>query len=117
MPPPFLDVFRCFLYLSVYFPYIFATAQLARDALLVHGPLAHRLGVHQLRNDLESAAFRRLFPEKFNEVGTFAEMLKQSLLRDCEAGGHVAAYLTVVPLDVIVGLPTHGCVLFRLFSA
>ena len=42
--------------------------QLARDALLVHGPLAHRLGVHQLRNELETAAFRRLFPEQFHEV-------------------------------------------------
>ncbi|CAN0174374.1 unnamed protein product, partial [Laminaria digitata] len=42
--------------------------QLARDALLVHGPLAHRLGVHQLRNELETLAFRRLFPEQFHEV-------------------------------------------------
>lgn len=42
--------------------------QLARDALLVHGPLAHRLGVHQLRNELETVAFRRLFPQQFNEV-------------------------------------------------
>lgn len=42
--------------------------QLARDALLVHGPLAHRLGVHQLRNELEAVAFRRLFPQQFNEV-------------------------------------------------
>eukprot|EP00752_Nemacystus_decipiens_P003763 g3464.t1 len=42
--------------------------QIARDALLVHGPLAHRLGIHQLRNELETVAFRRLFPEQFNEV-------------------------------------------------
>ena len=34
----------------------------------MHGPLAHRLGVHHLRNELETAAFRRLFPEQFHEV-------------------------------------------------
>lgn len=42
--------------------------QLARDALLVHGPLAHRLGIHQLRNELETVAFGRLFPQQFNKV-------------------------------------------------
>lgn len=47
-----------------------AMVQLARDALLVHGPLAHRLGVHQLRNELETVAFRRLFPQQFNEVSS-----------------------------------------------
>ncbi|CAM9184261.1 unnamed protein product [Scytosiphon promiscuus] len=42
--------------------------QLARDALLVYAPLAHRLGMHQLRNQIETVAFRRLFPQQFDEV-------------------------------------------------
>ncbi|CAM9420381.1 unnamed protein product, partial [Sphacelaria rigidula] len=75
---------------------LFSRRQLARDALLVHGPLAHRLGVHQLRNELESAAFRRLFPEQFQEVRratqdrssvyeTVLEYTKDTLARALEA--------------------------------
>ncbi|CAM9125541.1 unnamed protein product [Choristocarpus tenellus] len=44
------------------------SAQLARDALHIHGPLAHRLGVHQLKNELEGLAFRRLYPQEFQHV-------------------------------------------------
>lgn len=51
--------------------FVFFIVQLARDALIVHGPLAHRLGVHQLRNELETVAFRRLFPDQFHEVGAW----------------------------------------------
>ncbi|CAM9211662.1 unnamed protein product [Hapterophycus canaliculatus] len=42
--------------------------QLARDALLVYAPLAHRLGIHQLRNEIETVAFRKLFPQQFDKV-------------------------------------------------
>jgi len=36
----------------------------AREALDVYAPLAHRLGMHQLKNDLEELAFQFLFPEE-----------------------------------------------------
>lgn len=43
-------------------------SQLARDALEVHAPLAHRLGVHHLSGGLEDLAFKALYPAEYNQV-------------------------------------------------
>lgn len=43
-------------------------AQLARDALEIHAPLAHRLGVHHLSGGLEDLAFKALYPEQYHEI-------------------------------------------------
>lgn len=42
--------------------------QLAQDALEIHGPLAHRLGVHHLSGGLEDLAFKALYPGEYSEV-------------------------------------------------
>lgn len=42
--------------------------QLARDALEIHAPLAHRLGVHHLSAGLEDLAFEALYPREYDEV-------------------------------------------------
>ncbi|CAN0273360.1 unnamed protein product, partial [Hapterophycus canaliculatus] len=42
--------------------------QLARDALEIHAPLAHRLGVHHLSGGLEDLAFKALYPTEYEEI-------------------------------------------------
>ncbi|CAM9308071.1 unnamed protein product [Scytosiphon promiscuus] len=42
--------------------------QLARDALEIHAPLAHRLGVHHLSGGLEDLAFEALYPKEYDEI-------------------------------------------------
>lgn len=43
-------------------------AQLARDALEIHAPLAHHLGVHHLSGGLEDLAFQALYPKEYSEI-------------------------------------------------
>jgi len=43
-------------------------SQLARDALEIHAPLAHRLGVHHLSGGLEDLAFEALYPREYDEI-------------------------------------------------
>lgn len=50
--------------------------QLARDALEIHAPLAHRLGVHHLSGGLEDLAFKALYPNEYNEVQPARKLLK-----------------------------------------
>jgi GTP pyrophosphokinase len=40
----------------------------AKETLGVYAPLAHRLGLHQLRRELEDLAFRTLHPRKYREI-------------------------------------------------
>lgn len=43
-------------------------SQLAQDALEIHAPLAHRLGVHHLSGGLEDLAFKALYPAEYSEI-------------------------------------------------
>ena len=42
--------------------------QKARETLDVYGPLAHRLGIHKLKWELEDLAFEALHPRKYAEI-------------------------------------------------
>ena len=42
--------------------------QKAREALEVYAPLAHRLGIHPLKWELEDLAFETLHPRKYDEI-------------------------------------------------
>src|SRR5436189_3406366 len=42
--------------------------QKAREALEVYAPLAHRLGIHALKWELEDLAFQTLHPRKYEEI-------------------------------------------------
>src|SRR6186997_3520876 len=44
--------------------------QKARETLDVYAPLAHRLGIHKLKWELEDLAFETLHPRKYEEIKT-----------------------------------------------
>jgi (p)ppGpp synthase/HD superfamily hydrolase len=45
----------------------------SREALYIYAPLASRLGMHRLKNELEGAAFRTLYRRQYNTVVTMTE--------------------------------------------
>jgi GTP pyrophosphokinase len=49
-------------------------ARIARETLEIYAPIAHRLGLNQLYNELQELAFRHLYPNRYN-------VLSKALLR------------------------------------
>src|SRR5436189_1764018 len=58
--------------------------QKSKEALEVYAPLAHRLGIHALKWELEDLAFETLHPRKYEEIKTMVAE------RRADREGHVA---------------------------
>src|SRR5438309_3102893 len=58
--------------------------QKAKETLEVYAPLAHRLGIHAIKWELEDLAFQTLHPRKYEEISTMVAE------RRADREGHVA---------------------------
>jgi GTP pyrophosphokinase len=83
--------------------------QKARETLEVYAPLAHRLGIHSLKWQLEDLAFERLHPRKYDEIKTMvAERRMQREERVAEAAAVLRRELDKVDIPAeISGRPKH----------
>src|SRR5438128_4749574 len=83
--------------------------QKARETLEVYAPLAHRLGIHALKWELEDLAFATLHPRKYEEIKTMvAERRADRQEHVREAGTVLQAELDKVDIPVeISGRAKH----------
>lgn len=50
--------------------------KISRETLDVYAPIAHRLGISEIKNELEDLAFSYLYPDKYYEVAQLVETRK-----------------------------------------
>lgn len=50
--------------------------KIAQETLDVYAPIAHRLGIAQIKNELEDLSFQYLYPDKYYEIARLVEMRK-----------------------------------------
>src|SRR3954468_17583762 len=83
--------------------------QKAKETLEVYAPLAHRLGIHALKWELEDLAFATLHPRKYNEIRQLASQQHEE--RDASvdrAGEYLAKELKAVGVEAdIAGRAKH----------
>jgi len=53
------------------------SGRVAREALYIYAPLASRLGMHRLKNELEGAAFCILYPRQYETVNSLARQIRR----------------------------------------
>src|SRR4029078_3447985 len=68
--------------------------QKAKETLEVYAPLAHRLGIHALKWELEELAFQTLHPRKYEEIKTMVAE------RRADREGHVAEAADVLQREL-----------------
>jgi guanosine-3',5'-bis(diphosphate) 3'-pyrophosphohydrolase len=59
----------------------------ARETLEIYAPLAHRLGIHAIKWELEDLAFQRLHPRKYEEIKTLVSQQRTERERYVEDAG------------------------------
>jgi len=83
--------------------------QKARETLDVYGPLAHRLGIHSLKWELEDLAFSALHPRRYSEIQQMVNQRRadrESYI--AEAGAYVDRELEAVGITAdITGRAKH----------
>jgi len=76
--------------------------QKAKEALEVYAPLAHRLGIHAVKWELEDLSFQTLHPRKFEEI---KQMVAE---RRADREGHVAEAADVLQRELVkVDIPAE----------
>ncbi len=81
----------------------------ARETLEIYAPLAHRLGIHAIKWELEDLAFQRLHPRKYDEIKKLVAQQRAERERYVsEAGDFLVAELAKVGIEAdISGRAKH----------
>ena len=53
--------------------------RIAEETMVVYAPIAHRLGISQLKNRLEDLSFSYIYPEAYNKIESYVESNSQNL--------------------------------------
>ncbi|HTU79570.1 MAG TPA: bifunctional (p)ppGpp synthetase/guanosine-3',5'-bis(diphosphate) 3'-pyrophosphohydrolase [Solirubrobacteraceae bacterium] len=81
----------------------------ARETLEIYAPLAHRLGIHAIKWELEDLAFATLHPRKYQEIkGLVAQQREERERYVAEAGEYLQRELADVGIEAqIAGRAKH----------
>ncbi len=81
----------------------------SRETLEIYAPLAHRLGIHAIKWELEDLAFSRLHPRKYSEIKHLVAQQREERQKYVEdAGGFLAEELKKVGIEAeIAGRAKH----------
>jgi GTP pyrophosphokinase len=81
----------------------------ARETLEIYAPLAHRLGIHAIKWELEDLAFATLHPRKYQEIkGLVAQQREERERYVSEAGEYLRSELAELGIDAqIAGRAKH----------
>src|ERR1700728_3298738 len=81
----------------------------ARETLDIYAPLAHRLGIHAIKWELEDLAFATLHPRKYQEIkGLVAQQRDERERYVAEAGEYLARELAELGIEArIAGRAKH----------
>jgi GTP pyrophosphokinase len=81
----------------------------ARETLEIYAPLAHRLGIHAIKWELEDLSFQRLHPRKYDEIKKLVSQQRAERERYVsEAGGFLRQELIEVGIEAeISGRAKH----------
>jgi len=77
----------------------------ARETLDIYAPIAHRLGIHAIKWELEDLAFQALHPRKYTEIKTLVSQQRDDRERYVNAAGE---YLSKELLDVGIQAEISG---------
>ena len=53
--------------------------RIAEETIVVYAPIAHRLGISRLKNDLEDLSFAYIYPEDYKKIDTYIKSNAQNL--------------------------------------
>ena len=81
----------------------------AKETLEIYAPLAHRLGIHAIKWELEDLAFATLHPRKYQEIkGLVSQQRDERERYVARAGGYLAKELEALGIDAeISGRAKH----------
>ncbi len=64
----------------------------SRETLDIYAPIAHRLGIHAIKWELEDLAFQTLHPRKYNEIKGLVAQQRDDRERYVAEAGNVVAH-------------------------